>query len=45
MPRELDQITKKDLEWLALGKKVLKVIKSKKDWGRFKKYMKVYYEK
>lgn len=37
-------ITKKDLEWLKLNEQIREVIITKKDWNRFKRYMKVYYE-
>lgn len=37
--------TKRDLQILKLGKQVLKVVKTKKEWTAFKRYMKVYYEK
>lgn len=37
--------TKRDLRILKLGKQVLKIVKTKKDWNEFKRYMKVYYQK
>jgi len=44
MPRELSEITKRDLEILKLGKQVLKVVKNRREWRLFIKYMEVYFE-
>lgn len=44
MSRELSSITKRDLKILKLGKQVLKIVKNKKEWGDFKRYMKVYFK-
>lgn len=38
------EITQKDKEILQLGKEVLKVVTTKKDWGNFKRYMQAYYQ-
>ncbi len=45
MPREISTINKRDLKILKLGKQVLKIVKNKKEWNQFKRYMKVYFEK
>lgn len=44
MPRELSMVTKRDMELLALNKEVRKIIKTKKEWLAFVRYMKVYYK-
>lgn len=44
MPRQISIITKRDLKILKLGKQVLKIVKTKKEWKVFKRYMKVYFE-
>lgn len=43
MPREISNITKRDMQIYKLGKQVLKVVKTKKEWSEFNRYMKVYY--
>ncbi len=44
MPREISLITKRDIAFMKLEKSIRKVVKTKVDWNRFKKYMDEYYK-
>lgn len=45
MPRETNEITKYDEQLYKLGKQILKVVKTRKDWIRFRDYMAFNYKK
>lgn len=45
MSRNISEATKKDLDFMKLGKQVQKVIKNKKDWVAFKSYADFYFKK
>ena len=45
MTRDISSATKQDFEFLELKDKVREVIKTRKEWLEFIKYMKVYFEK
>lgn len=44
MPREISSITKRDKDFMALRDKILKKIKSRKDFIAFKNYLNDYYQ-
>lgn len=43
-PREISEITKKDRKWYKLKEQLLKVVLSKAEWIRFKRYVNVYFK-